>query len=96
MYAIVSGMSPGMGASGAAVTVVEVPAVALERCGVAVVVVTVLEVFAPLEQAASRTATATMIADGTSRRVPWFRRGDAPSTDCFISGVYEGEDVTMM
>jgi hypothetical protein len=63
---------------------------------VAVVVVTVLDVFAPLEQAASRTATATRIVDGTSRRIPSFRRGHAASTYWCIRGVYEGEDVTMM
>jgi hypothetical protein len=89
-------MSPAMSASGAAVTVVEVPAVALWRCGVAVVVVTVLDVFAPLEQAASRTVTATRIDDGTSRRIPGFRRDHSASTYWCIRGVYEGEDVTMM
>jgi hypothetical protein len=75
--------------------VVEVPAVALVRWGATVVVVTVLDVFAPLEQAASRRATARMIA-GTSGRVPRFRRGHAASTDCCTRGVYENEDVTMM
>jgi hypothetical protein len=76
--------------------VVEVRAVALWRCGVTVVVVPVLDVFAPLEQPASRTATATRIADGTSLRIPGFRRGHSASTDRCIRGVYEGEDVTMM